>query len=113
MIHRRYLKAGVPVDEYAGACRRADAEGLTLAGYIRVALERDAERQSIAQTMAMIRASLPTAQAAAPENLPAALEPVLVELLQLVRLLATTTNVQAATRITAAVNQQYPDRRIK
>jgi len=102
MIRRRYLKTAVPVDEYVGICQRADADGMTLAGYIRAALERDAERQTIAQTIATIRAALPSGQAAAP----AISEPVLQELLQLVRLLATHANPQAAARITAAIKNQ-------
>ncbi|MFA7270365.1 MAG: hypothetical protein WC073_13565 [Sterolibacterium sp.] len=102
MTGRRYLKAAVPLDEYVGICQRADAEGQTLAGYVRAALERDAERQSVAQTMAMIRSTLQSIQAVTP----ATGEPVLQELLQLVRLLATHANPQAAARIMAAIKNQ-------
>lgn len=87
------------MEEYLGICQRADVEGLTLAGYVRTALARDAERQTIEQTMAAIRAALPSRQAAAAGNS----EPILQELLQLVRLLASHANPQAAARITAAI----------
>lgn len=109
MIRRRYLKAAVSIEEYREICARADTEGLTMAGYIRAAVARDVERQNVAQTMAEIRAALPNDPAAPPENH----EPAFEELLQLARLLATHTDPQAAARITSAINQKYPERKIK
>ena len=113
MIQRRYLKTAVSIEEYQGICQRADAEGLALAGYFRAALERDGERQTIAQAMAAIHAALPkSGQDGDTGNaVLAVVEPALHELLQLARLLASHANAQAAARITAAVNQQYPNRK--
>ncbi|HEX8988232.1 MAG TPA: hypothetical protein VF816_09730 [Rhodocyclaceae bacterium] len=106
MTRRRYVKTAVPLDEYAALSIRADQEGLTLAAYVRAALARDAERQTVAQTLEAFRASLPTGDASAPATSPAGTTPDLVEVLQLVRLLASQANPQAAARITAAINSQ-------
>ena len=46
MTRRRYIKTMVPVDEYAEICGRADAEGLGLAGYLRVVLTRPMRSES-------------------------------------------------------------------
>ena len=108
MIRRRYIKAAVPVDEYSSICARADQEGLTLAGYIRVAIARDAERLSIAQTMQAIRAALPIWQPSASENSITEIEPTLDELLQLMRLLATRAAPQEAARVTASIKNKFP-----
>lgn len=107
MSRRRYIKAAVSIEEYFEICQHADAEGLTLAGYLRTAVARDAERQSTAQTLAAIRAALPSGQPAAP----AKDDPVQQELLQLVRLLASRVDPQAAARITAAIKNQSASER--
>ena len=114
MNRRRYLKAAVPTEEYSKICTRADAEGLTVAGYIRVALARDVERQATLDVLNELRASLPPSDGSGP---PSTLErrfdmidPTMQEVLQLVRLMATTSNPQAAARVTAGINQQYPNR---
>ena len=107
MIRRRYLKTAVPVDEYTEICRRADAEGMTLAGYVRVAVARDADRHSVAETMTAIRAALPSSQAVAAESISRSIEPALEEVLQLMRLLAAQSNPQAAARITLTVKNQF------
>ena len=108
MIRRRYLKSAVPFDEYNSICTRADAEGLTIAGYIRVAISRDAERLSISQTMESIRAAIPNNQPHTSENSLAEIEPTLDELLQLMRLLATRSDPQSAARITASIKNKFP-----
>lgn len=110
MIRRRFLKTAVPQEEHSAICQRADAEGMTLAGYVRVALARDVERQNLAQTLAAVRAALPNGGGA---TLPASFGADLQELLQLVRLLANQANPQGAARITAAINHQYPERKTK
>lgn len=112
---RHFLKTTVPLTEAKDVDRRAAEEGLTRSAYMRAALLRDAERQSVAQTLTAIRAALPSCESApaAAENVLDAVEPTLAELLQLVRLLATQANPQAAARVTAAVNHQYPQRSIK
>ncbi len=107
MIRRRYIKAAVPVEEYSSICTRADAEGLTLAGYIRVAIARDAERLSICQTMESIRAAIPNSQPHESKNSLAEIEPSLNELLQLIRFLANRVDPQTAARITAATKIKF------
>lgn len=99
MSRRRYLKTSVSQEEYVDACQRADAEGLTTSAYLRAVLARDVGRQNITQTIHAALLSAPTP--AAP-----GIEPDVQELLQLVRLLASQANPQAAARITAAMNQQ-------
>lgn len=114
MISRRYLKTAVSIDEYQEICQRADAEGLALAGYVRAALARDVERQSMAQMLAGIHAALSKPGSSQTDAAAlAALEPTLQEILQLLRLLASQANPQGAARITAAVKQQYVDRSTK
>ena len=81
-----------------------------MAGYLRTALTRDAERQSLAQTLAMIRAALP-ATLVTQADIPGGIEFDLRELLMLVRMLASQANPQAAARITATINQQHPNRK--
>jgi hypothetical protein len=107
MIRRRYIKAAVPLDEYSSICTRADAEGLTLAGYLRVAVARDEERTAITQTMEAIRAVLPGSQSPASKNPLVEIEPTLDELLQLVRLLASRVDPQAAARISATTKNKF------
>jgi hypothetical protein len=95
---RRYLKTAVPLDEYQEVVRHADAEGLKLSAYLRAVLGRDG--------------GPPNNGGGNWEELRDLLLPVLAELLQLARLIATRADAQAQSRITAAINQQFPNRSI-
>lgn len=114
MNRRCFLKTAVSQPEAEAVDRQADMEGLSRSAYFRVALARDIERQSYALSLVALRAELQRVGGAdAGEGVLAVVEPTLTELLHLVRLLATQAQPQAAARVTAGINQQYPDRRIK
>ena len=110
MTRRHYMKTAILDEEMQGVQARASAEGLTVAGYLRAAIARDADRVAIAQLVQFVKSALQERQATTRETATAAGDSALVEILQLVRLVAGHLNPQAAARITASVNQQYPER---
>jgi hypothetical protein len=77
-----------------------------LAAYLRAMILRDAERKSLIDA---IRDALPIAPAVANAT-PSVGTADIAEILQLTRLLASHVNAQAASRISAAINQQYRQR---
>jgi hypothetical protein len=118
MSRRQFLRTSVTEPERLAVKRQAAQEGLTDSAYMRAALARDIDRQSIAQIVAAMHAEMTRPGSDDGDGnggaaVLAVAEPVLIELLQLVRLLGAGINPQAASRITATVNQQFPDRRIK
>jgi hypothetical protein len=88
----------------------ADVQGLTLSDHVRVLLERDAEMLSQAELIAKLDAKLTSVTpSTGPQNPATDLEPLLVEVLLLVRELACDRNAQILARVSAQVKQLYPN----
>jgi hypothetical protein len=90
---------------------------MTPAAFTRLALANEIERRGIDEDLATMRAALVNIaqreHTATPDAALGSIEPVLTELLHVVRLVAARLDPQGQSRITANVNSTYPDRRIK
>jgi hypothetical protein len=114
-----HLKARLTQAEYQALVARADAAGLTISEYARTVLARDRERVDIEAVLADMRAQLASAaqaSAAAAATTPAALhspDPLLVEIVWLLRELAAERNAQALARVTSKLDSAYGRQRTK
>ncbi|MDE3010842.1 MAG: hypothetical protein KGI67_08145 [Pseudomonadota bacterium] len=110
MSSRKTLKTIVPAEKFPSICARADAEGMTVSSYLRYLIDRDVEWQGLSEILRSVRAALQKSQERESSGGGPDTEPTLQEILQLVRLVASQLNPQAAARVAAAINQQYPER---
>lgn len=109
----RHLRARLPDEEYMALRISADAVGLTLSEHVRNLILRDRQALNQEQFLAKIDARL-TAMSRAPEAVSTGteqLEPVLVEVLFLVRELVAERNVQVLGRVSSQLNTIYPQRK--
>jgi ribosomal protein L12E/L44/L45/RPP1/RPP2 len=115
----RHLKARLSEAEYQALVECADAAGLTISEYARTVLARDRERMDVEAVLADIRAQLASAaaaSAAAAVTTPAALpipDPLLVEVIWLLRELAAERNAQVIGRVTSKLDSAYGRQRTK
>lgn len=108
----RHLRARLPQAEYLDLKSAADGVGLTLSEHVRCVLLRDRQALGQEQFLAKIDArlaALPQAREADSGN--AALEPLVVELLFLIRELVAERNAQVLGRVGQQLNNLYPQRK--
>lgn len=113
MLKLRHLKARLSEVEYQALVARADQAGLTLSEFARVMLARESERDDQAAVQAEMRAQLAAiaahcaaAMTPAPP-LQADPDPLLVEVLWLLRELATERNAQALARVSSKLDAVF------
>jgi hypothetical protein len=112
MTRRHVRKTYFDDDQMALVRERADGEGLTVCAYLRTVALRDHERITVQGVLSEVNARLQQATGGdGSQAVIAALEPALVEVLHLLRLVAAQVSVQDQARITAATNQRYPNRK--
>ena len=109
----RHLRARLPDDEYLALQTSADAVGLTLSEHVRNTILQD--RQALTQDRFMAQLELrlnaisraPVAVSTDAEKL----EPLLVEVLFLIREVVAERNVQVIGRVSGQLNTLYPERK--
>ncbi|MET3138205.1 hypothetical protein AAKU61_002571 [Undibacterium sp. GrIS 1.2] len=108
----RHLRARLPGAEYTALKIAADLSGLTISEHVRCVLQRDQQALEQGDVLAKIDAKLaciaPTSE---PQNSTADLEPLLVELLFLIRELVAERNAQVLGRVANQLNSLYPTRK--
>lgn len=108
----RHLRARLPEIEYSKLKTDADAVGLTISEHVRCVLQRDRHALEQEDFLAKIDAKLACiSPASESQNLTVDLEPLLVELLFLVRELVAERNAQVLGRVAHQLNNLYPMRK--
>jgi uncharacterized protein (DUF1778 family) len=107
-----HLRARLPGDEYQALKKDADGQGLTISEFVRNVIL--CHRQAVAQEQFLAQvgntlAALSAAPAAAPTGTDS--EPLLAELLFLVRELVAERNAQVLGRVANQLNSLYPQRK--
>lgn len=107
-----HLRARLPEDEYLALKISADVAGLTISEHVRNVILRDRLALSQEQFMSKIDTRLAAVSRASPTvSSDMELEPMLVEVLLLIRELVAERNVQALSRTANQLNTLYPERK--
>lgn len=108
----RHLRARLPEIEYAKLKKDADAIGLTISEHVRCVLLRDRQAFQQEDFLAKIDVKLASISSVPELQNPAAdSEPLLVELLFLIRELVAERNAQVLGRVASQLNHLYPLRK--
>lgn len=113
-MKNRHLRARLPDDEYLKLQADADMAGLTVSEHVRCVLQRDRQALSQEKLLASIdarlnRISLPPSPMQSPST--TEIEPLLIEVLLLVRELVAERNAQVLGRVANHLNNQFPGRK--
>ena len=108
----RHLRARFPEDEYMALQLAADKEGLTLSEHVRNHFLRDRKALAQEQFLLKIDAKLLSFRQSSASMAPSLdIEPLLAELLYLIRELVSERNVQVLGRVANQLNTLYPNRK--